>query len=101
MLFAGGGKDLVTAVSTVSAHKEGPVAVKKEESDVEVLSSTSAPNPTFPKLGSTSTMPIIKGGTSLLKSENLVPSVGNPNEKKLMREVPLKIGNESCRYMLM
>ncbi|XP_026279435.1 protein strawberry notch isoform X2 [Frankliniella occidentalis] len=91
----GGGKDLVTAVTTVSAHKDGPVVVKKEDPDVHIVSSTSVPsNAIVPKLGSSSTLPVVKGGTSLLKSENISPLMGNPNEMKtIKREVPLKMGN--------
>ncbi|KAK3919055.1 Glutamyl-Q tRNA(Asp) synthetase [Frankliniella fusca] len=93
----GGGKDLVTAVTTVSAHKDGPVVVKKEEPDMQLMSSISTPsNAAIPKLAPSGTLPIVKGGTSLLKSENIVPVMGNPNEMKtIKREVPLKMGNKS------
>ncbi|XP_034237026.1 protein strawberry notch isoform X2 [Thrips palmi] len=90
----GGGKDLVTAVSTVSAHKDGPAIIKKEDPDL--MSSTSASsNAGIPKLGSAQGVmpPALKGGTSLLKSENPVPFMGNPNEIKIKRDVPMKMGN--------
>lgn len=78
----------MTAVSTVSAHKDVPLAVKKEEPDIQVVSSTSAPSSAFPKLGQGP-----KSGFSILKSESPMSLVGNPNEIKIKREVPLKIGN--------
>lgn len=82
----------MTAVTTVSAHKDVPGAVKSEGPDTHV-SSTSAPT-TFPKLGSsTGIVSGPKGGMSILKSESPLPLVGNPNEIKIKREVPLKIGN--------
>lgn len=87
----GGGKDLVTAVTTVSAHKDGPATVKLEDSDA-TASSSALGSTAFPKLGIPPTAPVVKGATSILKSEN---PVGNPNElKTIKREYPMKIGNK-------
>lgn len=74
----GGGKDLVTAVTSVSAHKDGPASVKKEDPDIQMVSSTSASgNAGNSKLGpaQVAVPPALKGGTSLLK-RNFPPMPG-------------------------
>lgn len=74
----GGGKDLATA-ATVSALKDGPVTVKKEEPDVKPVSSSStAGNTTFPKLVTPGQVPNIVGGTSLLKRNFATMATNKP-----------------------
>lgn len=93
----------MTAVTTVSAHKDGPATVKKEDPDIQVVSSTSASsNAGLPKLGLAQGImpPALKGGTSLLKSENPIPFMGNPNEIKIKRDVPMKMGKKFKQLLL-
>jgi len=74
-------------VNTVSAHKDGsaPTAIKE---DPDKASSSAMAMPPMP-VGDAGLA--AKPGGSLLKMEN-TGYLGNPNEIKIKREVPLKIG---------